>query len=275
MAIGLVDAVLVSLGGYHFAMNSLAGPAILCSIMLTAAWLCLLRQRAELFVLFDTVAQFSFFTFAGATLSYLAFTTSFPLVDRDLAAIDRAFGFDWNAYVSWIHARPFLNTGMGIAYFSWGPEWLIVIVLLAYRYEKRVRELAAAALISILATILVSALWPALGADPNASWIADVTALREGSFSTFDLLRADGIVSCPSFHVIGALLFIYALRGIPILFPAGLLWNAVIIAATPPWGAHYLADGIAGAIVALGAILAARSLTRSSDRHRDTAPAGF
>jgi len=275
LAVVLIDAVLVMLGGYHFLIVSLAGPAFLCSIVLPAAWLCLLGQRAELFVLFDTVAQISFFTFAGATLSFLAFTTNFPLIDQTLSAIDRTLGFDWNQYVSWIQARPLLNRWMGIAYFSWGPEWLIIVVFLAYRHEKRVRELSAAALISILVTIFVSALWPALGADPNSSWIPDVMALRDGSFSTFDLLKADGMVSFPSFHVIGALLFIYSLRGLLILFPVGLLWNAFIIAATPPWGAHYLVDGLGGGVVALGAIFAARSLTHAFDYHRDGAPAGF
>jgi hypothetical protein len=262
LAVVLIDAVLIKLGGYRFLGAPLTAPAIFCSILLVAAWLCLSNERVELFVLFDTLAQISFFTFAGATLSYLAFTTNFPLVDRDLSAIDRAFGFDWNQFVSWIRARPLLNSWMGIAYFSWGPEWLIVAVLLAHRYEKRVRELSTAALISILVTILVSALWPAVGADPTSSWIADVMALREGTFSTFDLSKADGMVSLPSFHVIGALLFIYALRGLPILFPIGLLWNAFIIAATPPWGSHYLVDGLAGAMVALAAIFAARRLTR-------------
>ena len=131
LAVVLIDAVLIKLGGYRFLGAPLTAPAIFCSILLVAAWLCLSNERVELFVLFDTLAQISFFTFAGATLSYLAFTTNFPLVDRDLSAIDRAFGFDWNQFVSWIRARPLLNSWMGIAYFSWGPEWLIVAVLLA------------------------------------------------------------------------------------------------------------------------------------------------
>src|SRR5436190_1045912 len=40
-------------------------------------------------------SQLIAFTAAGATLSYLAATSNFPLIDRYLAGADAAMGFDW------------------------------------------------------------------------------------------------------------------------------------------------------------------------------------
>src|SRR5258707_746998 len=64
------------------------------------------RRNPTLFILTDTLAQLIACFAVCGVLSYLVMSTNLPLADGELAAIDRALGFDWPRFIRWIQARP-------------------------------------------------------------------------------------------------------------------------------------------------------------------------
>ena len=76
-------------------------------------------------------------------------------------------------------------------------------------------------------------------------------ALRNGEMTRISLTQVNGLITFPSFHAALAIILIYASRGVKVLFPAFLVLNLLMLAATPTVGGHYFIDIIAGACVVL------------------------
>src|SRR5205823_5939632 len=99
--------------------------------------------------------------------------------------------------------------------------------------RERIQELSATILMTLLATIAISGVVPALdaynhfaAAHPELAVelrLHDFAALRSGALRDIDLSKLEGLVSAPSFHTALALLFVYSLRGIRGVFPASIL----------------------------------------------------
>ena len=124
--------------------------------------------------------------------------------------------------------------------------------------------------VALAVTIAISAIVPAIGTyyglqlpaahfpEINtavyAGQLRDILALRDGSLHELRLFFLSGIVSFPSFHAASAVLYIWALW--PVRWIAGIaaLLNALMIAATPAIGAHYVIDIVAGIAVAAASI---------------------
>ena len=84
-----------------------------------------------------------------------------------------------------------------------------------------------------------------------------VPLLRDGSLRALDLFQLGGVVTFPSFHAAAAVLYAWALWPVCWIRWLALLPNAAMLVATPIGGGHFLADVIAGIIVAGLSILAA------------------
>jgi membrane-associated phospholipid phosphatase len=255
----LIDGLWIYLKGFHVVTADAAGILILVGLTSAIAWGYLfLFNNVGAFVFGDTVAFVVSFAVCGSVLSYLAISANFPLVDHCLSAADYAIGFDWPSYYLWIRDRPVIGRTLYFAYLCWAPEWVAIPLLLAFRQEYRVRELTSLGVISALGTMVISGLLPAVSAFPyyypdpgmQLAWVKDIWGLRDGSLTSIDLRHLDGLVSMPSFHTIGAILFMYVLRGRKVLFPIGVALNGTIIVSTLSAGSHYLIDVLAGAVVA-------------------------
>jgi hypothetical protein len=129
--------------------------------------------------------------------------------------------------------------------------------------SERGRELLLLAILTVLPTILISAIWPVLGpfaafGGDEATFLPHLLALRAGGPWHFNLLTMQGIIQMPSYHTVLAVLFVYAYRGSGWLGwgIAGL--NGVMLLSIPPIGGHYLVDMLAGGAIALLFVLAAR-----------------
>jgi membrane-associated phospholipid phosphatase len=94
-----------------------------------------------------------------------------------------------------------------------------------------------------------------------ASWlfVAPFHAMRDGSMTTVELSALDGIVTFPSFHAAVAVLLAWAAAGIPYLRYPMIILNVLMLISSIPIGGHYLIDVIAGSLVAVGSIAAARA----------------
>jgi membrane-associated phospholipid phosphatase len=91
-------------------------------------------------------------------------------------------------------------------------------------------------------------------------YVQQFLALRDGHLKIIDLRQLQGVVQFPSFHLAMAVILTYAVRGIRVLFPVLLAWNALVIAATPLVGGHHFSDLWGGALVTLLVILLMRRL---------------
>jgi len=198
----------------------------------------------------------------AALLSYLCIAIGMPLQDRPLAAADSVLGFDWLAWEAFMTRHPLFHIAQGLAYFSLIWQALLSIAILAlWRPGHRNPELLTGMLAGILLTLLFATLMPALG--PAAmlgrvpDWLPTLLALRSPAPGP---LGYTGIITFPSFHTVMAILFVHAHRGIRWTFPPLVVVNLLLLAGIPLWGGHYLIDVVAGAAVALLAILVARRL---------------
>jgi hypothetical protein len=137
---------------------------------------------------------------------------------------------------------------------------LAIVFLPAAGRAERGIELVLLALWTVLAVSAISALYPALGANPaRFDYLPDLLALRNPGPWVFELSDMKGIVSMPSYHTTLGVLFIYAFRGVGVLGWAVGALNAVMLAAIPPIGDHYLCDMAAGGAIAVVAIVGLRT----------------
>ncbi len=207
-----------------------------------------------------------------AVLSYLCGTIRAPLIDDSLLRFDSAIGFDWLATYRWVHAHALVKQAFDFAYHS--ISWQFVAVPAIVGLSGRQQDLADFVMnlmISSVLVLLISTAFPATSAflryaitDPNTvSTITDFDLLRSGTLRAFNLDEMQGLVTMPSFHTTLAILFAYAFRRVPMLFPAALVLNVLLIVSTPTQGGHYVADLFGGALLSLVTISLARKTSNA------------
>jgi membrane-associated phospholipid phosphatase len=227
----------------------------------------------------ELCAQMTVFMSVGALFSYLVATLGMPLQDAALYAIDRSLGLDWLAYLRAVDQRPLLGLLLRIAYQSFIPQVLVLLLVLSFSgHAHAARVMVLAMMLAGIVTILISGLLPAMAmfahlnlgpADypnlsPSAAFVhvKDMQALRAGIPFDLDLSKAEGIITFPSYQAALGLLMLLAGWSHPILrWPFGAL-NLTMIAATPIDGGHYFVDVVAGLVIAAACYLLARHLLR-------------
>lgn len=255
--------------------------ALACGSLGIAAWFYrAVRPRPEFAVMCVALVQVLLFSALGIVLSYLLARGGGPLWDAELARWDRELGFDWLGVVHWVDRSPLLAGTLHLAYGSLIPQ--IVMLVLALGFTGRVARLRAVMLAAILcgaACILVSTFLPAVSypaslgltgrdfhhVDPWGGYVhlADLRALRDGSFTEMRFGAMQGIITFPSYHAgLSAVTMwgFWAGRMAWLRWP-GILLAGLTIAATPVDGGHYLVDVLAGvAIAAVSIAVASRAV---------------
>lgn len=221
----------------------------------------------------SALAFFILATAVLASLSYVGVSFGRPLMDAQFARLDAMIGFDWNAHLAAVLARPWLAQVLTLAYFSCQAQFVVVILGLALVDRKSLGEFMTLYVMTAAVVVLVSIELPAAGAyiyhapganllaglpDPEAGrWhMRDFTALRDGSFQHLAIGSVEGLITFPSFHATLGILFARALLRLPYLGFAGLVLNGLMIVSTLSIGGHYLVDVLAGAGIALAMVAA-------------------
>jgi membrane-associated phospholipid phosphatase len=272
-------AVLIAPAISHFRIDwsSFAVPVATCTALLAGSRFYRVRRvDARLASALGCTAQIIAFGAVGAPLSYLAASFDLPLQDGMFDALDRAIGFDWSALFEFITARPALATVLRVAYVSFTVQASLVVLALAFfRQLLWLRVFVLSFILTALVTIALSAVLPgvapwefhgmASGPDSTIltgqSSVPVFNALRDGTLRQLVAMGAEGIITFPSLHAAVGLILMVALWPIPGLRWVGIAFNAVMIAATPIEGTHYLVDVIAGLLTAVPCVVAARALT--------------
>ncbi len=271
----VITVVSFALTGLAVDVRSNPAAFALIGALLAMTWFYRrIRPDPRLQAASEVASQIFLLLLFGILLTYAAASTSFPYRDNELARIDLAMGFDRRAYLDFFNNRPWLGRITSFAYMTLLPQFVIVpLALLADNRLPRVQSWLLAVGIALLATSAISVFTPSLTAFVYSDLkfhvppgvytpMPTIEALRAGTFHTVRLDRLEGLVSFPSFHTTGALLFVWALWPLRYLRWAGLALNTALIAATPINGAHYLIDLAGGAVVAILALAASRWLCR-------------
>jgi hypothetical protein len=233
------------------------------------------RNRPRVFSTLTAFAQTTLALAVLTSLSYIATAANFPLRDAQLLAIDRALGFDFRAVLSFVNDRAWLIAIMAFGYnaISW-PIWLVMFGLPLAGHYQRTAEYISALLLALAVTTCITIVVPAIGVYqamgafasdfPNINpqiyygTLTEIPALRTGVIRTLDLDHLKGVVTFPSFHAAMAVLCSWGLWPLRWMRPFNLAVNGAMLVATPIGGGHYLVDVLAGVMVAIGAIFAAR-----------------
>lgn len=277
----IAGVIVTSLAALPFASFTLAwGPVLFTNTaaigLLCIAWFYTVsRPDPGIAAAMVHVAQMTVFTAWGSVLSYLIASLNLPFWDHALFKADLALGLDWRAYLAFINERPMLGLIYSVAYQSLIPQMVILIAVLSLtRRLAAVRQMMFAAIVAGLLTIVGSGLMPAMAMfvhlgltpadypnlDPAAAFVhvKDMTALRSGQLGVFDISKAEGIVTFPSYHAALGLILMWAgWQHLWLRWPFFLL-NLLLILATPIDGGHYFVDVAAGLAIAAAALVLAR-----------------
>jgi membrane-associated phospholipid phosphatase len=296
--VAMVAAIVVaapSVSNFYIEWPQFAAPISACLALAAAGWFYTRWRPDERLAsgCFST-AQVIAFASVGAPLSYLAASANLPLLDHVYDAIDRAMGLDWKAMLGWMNAHPILFDALRPIYLSLTFQMTAAVLCLAFTGRfVWLRVYTLAFIFAALITIAMSAVLPAIGVWPHygltatdsphvlptvsTSWPV-LHGVRDGSFRALVAVGSEGIITFPSLHAALAVILIFALWPIAKLRWVILAVNSVMLVATPIDGSHYFIDVIAGFVVAVLAVLAARACAAwagaTSDRAAARARAG-
>lgn len=243
---------------------------LLCGTPLLFMTYCLWRNGARpLAAPFDCVAQLVAITAVAAFVQYPIAAIGRPLIDANLAGIDRALGFDWPACFAWVLRHPMALRIFGTVYLSFLPQSFLVGIVAWFQPDRASIVLAANAL-TLTCCFVVFALWPAGGAfeyyHPGgivSGYVEQFMATRAGLVTSLSFGHMQGIIQFPSYHAAGAVLLGYAFAGLPvwIAIPAFVI-EFTLAASAVLVGGHHLVDVLAGVAVAAASLALARQALR-------------
>jgi membrane-associated phospholipid phosphatase len=275
-AVAAVVLIAPAMSDFQLVSSSFALPTATCAALLAGSWFYRNRRvDPRLASALGCTAQIIAFGAVGAPLSYLAASFDLPLRDGAFDALDKALGFDWPALFDFITSRPLPFTALRAAYVSFTLQASLAVLALAFfRQLLWLRVFVLSFILTALVTIAVAAVLPGVGAwefhampsGPDStipiaqSSLPVFHALRDGTLRQLVAVGAEGIITFPSLHAAVGLILMAALWPVAGLRWIGIAVNAVMIAATPIDGMHYLVDVIAGLMIAVACVAAARAL---------------
>ena len=287
----LVTLTGLGVGGFSIAPAGVAGPLGGAALLVgVARFYRVARDEPRFAATCTALAQLVLFTAAAGPLSYLAATAARPLQDGLLARADLALGLDWRAYLAWTDARPAIAAVFRFTYDTLMPQLAAALLVLGLAGRHRaLRILVWATILSALATIAISGLFPALdcyaahgiaeGAFPPVDhagafgYLADFLGLRDGTVRRIDLRTLEGIITFPSFHAALGALFLWGFWQDRRARWPGLLFEGTMIAGTPIEGGHYFVDVLGGILVAAASLALAARIVAGAGSARSTEPA--
>lgn len=193
-----------------------------------------------------------------------------PWADDWLARMDANMGFKAPDVV--FALKP-ISQLVWPAYISFGVQPIFILPLLAAFDQKRCWTYVTAGIVAMSITCLLFTFTPALGTFRHFRITPQLYPpfTYESAPYTFGhaliLLRngyrivspgvLTGLVSFPSYHAAAAALAVWSIWGFRIMRIPFLLINAALIVGCFIFGAHYLADVLAGIVVAIASVLIA------------------
>lgn len=290
-ATGAVTFVWGYLAGFNLPSVAVTALGNAMLLLFCAGYLKAQNKLPDLAVLFGALA----WVLATATImshaSYVWASANLPMVDGALARIDTALGADARAITQSTGAFSWLSYVSLVAYSKTAYQmFLAFAVLMYFRQHERLADTFSILTIGMVATLVLSTLFPAadafdyykfteadlghLSGTGAGLWhLEHLNALRSGAMRTFPTTDWQGLVTFPSFHTIYALAGGYALATTRYLAWPSAIFSGFVLFTTVPIGGHYFVDivgGVAIFMVSVRWVEARRG--RTSPRMAETAP---
>jgi hypothetical protein len=273
-----LDGLWVVLGHFRLDGSAYLGPGLL-TLLLLAGGCFYQRVRPDpgLAAMLLGTAFLLAFSLGASVLNYLLLTRAGARVDLQLAALDRAVGFDWPHVMAWMAQHRVLNLVAMVAYSSMLPQVALLTIGLAAKTPGQVYRFLLAVALSALACIAIWSFAPSFGAfsvyppPPQMALALDRAYAQElvrllhdgpGVISPND---TKGLIGFPSYHAVLALLVAWHARKVPFLRWPAILLNSAVLLATPVQGGHHLADVLAAFPVAAGVLFIAGAGEKSAE----------
>jgi membrane-associated phospholipid phosphatase len=210
-------------------------------------------------------------------INYFGLTIAGSRIDGLLAEWDRAIGVDWPALMRFAASHRNFNFVILVAYSL--STWQIIVLMLCMGWRDRtfsVEQLCLAVIISGIVAVFFWIAFPSFGAITvyglppeiatklplalNLDYAHSLTALFAHGPGTISPTTTKGLVGFPSFHTAEAVVATWYARRLKFLFYVFLLFNVIVIVATPIQGGHHVVDTIAGVVVAAFAIFVSSTI---------------
>jgi membrane-associated phospholipid phosphatase len=238
----------MTLWGWTIVWRSFEFPVAVSAVFLGLGWASTGRRPALARTGF-AVACILLMSHAAVTFSYVLGSWGGPFHDDLLRKADARVGFSWTAWRTWLVSHPTLDALLSWIY----PQVILatIVVTLVVAMERDARPFLRAIAIAFGFTVAGMLLVPAAGNDFADPSVGIRLALEAGTFRTYDVAQATGLVTMPSFHAVLAVLCALACWPLRWLRWPAALYSAVMLVATVKSGGHYLVDVLAGMVVAL------------------------
>lgn len=219
-------------------------------------------DRAALWLV--TLLQFLLLTCLLTAVTCIVVMSGQPLVDDQLARLDRRLGVPVPVVLRWMRQHPVIDGLLTLAYHTVIPQTLFTAAAFAWwkhrtELERFILRLMVAALI-VLPFLMV---FPAVGnfagynLEPTAhqSEFRDYfKSLHDGDCTTVSFFVLEGLITFPSYHTAWALILAASFPRRPALLAVMVPLNLLVIVSTLTAGWHYWVDVPGGIIVGLLAL---------------------
>ncbi len=267
LSIVVIDVIWAPMANFHVAYGAYLYLAMLSlSLFVASTFYERVRPDRNLSAMLFGAGFMCLFSAAASVLNYCLLTVAGPRIDGQLAAIDRALGFDWPTVMTSVAAYPLFNMVLLGVYATMLPQVALLIVALGLNGgSTRIYRYCVAMSVGALVCIAVWSVAPSFGAiavysipaaashmplalDQNyAQILISLLAHGPGEISPE---AVKGLIGFPSYHAVLAVLTIYYAWTIRLLRWPVMAVNFLMLVATPIQGGHHLVDVLAGFAVA-------------------------
>ena len=215
-------------------------------------------------VIGETFLALALFLTLGALLGpaqYGGAALNRPYIDHALAAADAAMGINVSSLAAWTRGHPALAATLTRVYYTLLPQFFLPFLLLGFVFRDRraLWEYIALMHVAAAVTVVCFALWPAACAPQHYGFhpvgidqsrvFRHLAGLRDGTMTVVRIGDIDGLVSLPSFHVLGAMCVTWAFRRRRWIVAPLIAVNVLLALATFVTGVHYAIDVVAAVAI--------------------------
>lgn len=261
--LSIVTFILAGYRGFTFAAPEASFIAVAVLILISLLFFSVFGRQSWIAPMIGFLALWLATRPVGFTFTYLLASLRLPLIDNTLERFDKALRFDWLIWYHYVNAHAGIKFILFAAYISMSLQILFSIIYFSHRRENhRNNEMWWTCAIALVITTIVSGILPAVGTFEyygvvdtlHGVHLHDLHALRDGTLANFSADHMKGIITLPSYHTVVTILLIYIYRDQGRMLAIMLPLNVVQLVAIPSEGGHYLADIVAGGVVAVLAI---------------------
>lgn len=216
--------------------------------------------RLAFFTKAYTIYFFIWLSFAVLT-NGVQYTPLRP-IDHNLLKFDQVFGFNTATLLKWTTEHPFIKSFFTLVYRFLSFEILLSPVILAWLDKKKLYQFFTTMLFSFLMGTTIYYFFPTAAPVSVVHSPYFMPETYSPYIKFYELhqylpitVNDSSLIAFPSFHVIWAVLVCFAFCTKPQFFYPLVFINFFVILATLFLGWHYLADVIAGIVIAVISIV--------------------